>query len=188
MNSRRRVNSDAMSLCWFQVVYFMELLFPERISDRKADEMKRTAAIVALLFVVIGFTQGQKKPTRADLEKELIGVDESWMVAAQKADAAALNRIIADDYIMTTASGEVKNKEQYVSDFVSGVRKDYSLIAEDYRVRVYGEVAVLTHGGITKAEYQGRDTSGRYRWTHIFVRRDARWVCVANHVTRLAQQ
>jgi ketosteroid isomerase-like protein len=120
--------------------------------------------------------------------EELIRLEDEWALAVQQADTVALGRIIADDYFGTTASGGLQSKEDYLADFISGDRRTSSLTTEDLRVRVYGETAVLTHGGSAISQYRGTSASGHYRWTHVFVKRDGRWQAVANHVTRLAEQ
>ncbi len=140
----------------------------------------------AILPLIILF--GAASPSLAQsnqIIEALIRLEDEWALAVQRGDTAALHLIIADDYIGTTASGSTQNKKDYLADFISGDRRTFSLTTEDLRVRVYGETAVLTHGGKAQGEYRGRRTSGALRWTHVLVRRGGRWQAVANHVTRV---
>ncbi len=140
-------------------------------------------ALMLALGIAVPFL-GQTGPTVEDLTR----LEDAWALAVQNADTVALALILADDYVGTTAGGSVQNKDEYLVDFISGDRRTSSLTTEDLRVRVYGETAVLTHGGSAVSEYRGTSLSGRYRWTHVFVKRDGKWQAVANHVTRLAEQ
>ena len=115
----------------------------------------------------------------------LVRVEEAWALAVQRGDVGALQRIIGDDYVGTTATGHRQDKQSYLDEFVSGDRKTWLLTTESVEVRVYGSTAVVMHGGRAEGELRGTRTAGSFRWTHVFVNRDGRWQAVVNHVTRL---
>jgi ketosteroid isomerase-like protein len=56
--------------------------------------------------------------------------------------------------------------------------------SEDFRVRVYGDSAVVTALTRTKGKFTGQDFSTQERATDVFVKRDGRWQCVLTHLTR----
>jgi ketosteroid isomerase-like protein len=154
--------------------------------------MKRVLIAAALLAAAAAPAAaqagGRPTPYRQAVERQLIALVEEWGRAARGADARALERLLADDFSATTADGRVRNRREYIADFVSGSRRIDELTFDDYRSRVHGSAAALTHGGTLRGTQDGRDASGRYRWTHIFVRRGARWRVVATQATRLARQ
>lgn len=154
--------------------------------------MKRVLICAALLAAAAGTAAAQTRarPTtyQQASERQLIALVEEWGRAARAADRRTLDRLLADDFRATTADGRLKSKKEYIADFVSGERKINELSFNSFQVRVHGGAAALTHGGTLRGSEDGRDTSGRYRWTHIFVRRGARWRCVATQATRLAAQ
>ena len=154
--------------------------------------MKRVL-IAAALFAAAALplaaqTRGRPTTYQQTVERQLIALVEEWGRAARAADARTLERILADDFTATTADGQIKGRREYVADFTSGSRRIDELTFDSFQARVHGNTAALTHGGALRGSLDGRDTSGRYRWTHIFVRRGARWRCVATQATRLAQQ
>jgi ketosteroid isomerase-like protein len=119
---------------------------------------------------------------------DLAGLEDAWAAAVQASDVRALDEIIAEDYVGTTATGAVQNKQQYLAAFVSGDRVTSLLTTEDLDVRLYGDAAVITHGGRAEGTFKGTPTGGEFRWTHVLVRRDGRWQAVSNHVTRIATE
>jgi len=154
--------------------------------------MRRVTTLIALLLAAAALAEAQT-PRGGTLyqrraEQELINLNAEWVRAARAADARSLERLLADDFTLTTADGETRSRKEYIAELVSGERKLTSLAPEGYQARLHGDAAVLAHGGTLAAEYKGRDMSGRYRWTHFFVRRGARWRCVATQATRLASQ
>ena len=154
--------------------------------------MKRVLVAAALLAAaglpVAAQTRARPTAYQQAAERQLIALVEEWGRAARAADERALNRLLADDFSATTADGRFKNKREYIADFVSGSRKIDALTFDDFHARVHGNTAAIVHGGTLRGSQDGRDASGRYRWTHFFVRRGARWRCVATQATRLARQ
>jgi len=46
----------------------------------------------------------------------------------------------------------------------------------------------VVHGLATrKSSYQGKDTSGQYRSTDVFIKSNGRWQAIAAHVTRVVK-
>jgi ketosteroid isomerase-like protein len=53
------------------------------------------------------------------------------------------------------------------------------------RVRVIGDVAVVTGRSVSAGRIDGRDVTVTQRYTDIYVRRDGRWRVVASHGTQV---
>ena len=44
----------------------------------------------------------------------------------------------------------------------------------------------IVHGLETeKSSYKGKDISGQYRFTDVFMKREGKWMAIATHVTRV---
>jgi ketosteroid isomerase-like protein len=55
-------------------------------------------------------------------------------------------------------------------------------------VRVIGDVAVVTARNTIKGTYMGKDVSGAYRGTDVFVKRGGRWRVLTTQATAVATQ
>jgi ketosteroid isomerase-like protein len=62
------------------------------------------------------------------------------------------------------------------------------MVADDFKVRVYGDAAVVTFRITYKSQSKGKDTSGQERITDTRVKLAGRWQCVASHESRIAQK
>jgi len=142
--------------------------------------LKIVPALVCLLFVTACSLAPNGEPARI-----LMDLEDQWARGVREGDTTALDTIIADDYVGTTATGQVQSKAEYLADFGTGKRRVFTLTTEDLDVRIYGHVAVLTHGGHAQGGFRDQPVDGAFRWTHVFVERDGRWQAVANHVTRI---
>ena len=118
-------------------------------------------------------------------ELALLQIEREWADAETKKDVAWFEKALADDWA-ANGDGQITKKAQFVADLKSGSSKVESISLEDMRVLIFGETAVV-HGLYTeKSNSKGKDTSGQYRWTDIFAKRDGRWQCVSSYSTRVS--
>jgi ketosteroid isomerase-like protein len=129
---------------------------------------------------------GQVKNDRNSVEQTLIQIEHEWSQADIQRDAAALNRILAEDWMGIDFEGTVLNKAQALKGISSNSGSLESTVLRDMKVRVYGNTAVVTGTDTEKGEYHGKDSSGKYLWTDVFVRRNDRWQAVSSQSTKMA--
>ncbi len=138
---------------------------------------KILAGVIVFALMTPWFAFGQGTPRQAassessSVEKELIKLEDGCNDAYVKVDVAFLDRILADDYTDTDQNGIVSTKTQDIADLKSGDFKLTSCVCNDYKVRVYGNAAVVTARLTMKAQYKGQDVSGAYRLTDTWVKR-----------------
>jgi uncharacterized protein (TIGR02246 family) len=147
--------------------------------------MRRTLVIAVLALIAPCITLGQKqsasRPQTSSVEQTIRQLDTERIQAQIGADAVALDRIYADDFIGVGPSGTVRTKTQVISDFTSGALKFYSITTDEVQVRVYEntvvETGLSTMVGYDKGKAVPRDT----RFTRVWVKQQGRWRLVANH-------
>jgi len=121
--------------------------------------------------------------TSGSSEKEILKLENRWSEAVVKRDTTTLQRLFADEYLATDPLGGVSNKAQSIADIASGTFVVTSFTLDDMKVHIYGKVAVVTGSNDMKGTYSGKDISGKYRFTDVFVKRSGRWQCVATQST-----
>ena len=122
-----------------------------------------------------------------NVEQVLIKLEREWAEALVKADGAALDRIQADDWVMTSWDGQTQTKAQSIEEIKSGVYQAASVNLDNLKVRTFGDVAVVTLGQTEKSKYKGKESSGRYLYTDVWVKRNGKWQVVATHGTKVEQ-
>ena len=107
------------------------------------------------------------------------------MDAWRRGDLAACADVLADEFQLTSAlSGELFDKAKWL-DLARGPFECEWFEFEEVRVRRYGEVAVAHALYHQRATARGRDWSGSFRMTDVWVHRDGRWQVVSRHSTQL---
>jgi uncharacterized protein (TIGR02246 family) len=142
--------------------------------------------LIAVLIVslpAIGAAQGQNAGTALSTEQQIKALEEERNRAILSGNAAAMDRMTADDYTFITLRGELRTKSEILKGFQSGSFKYESREISDLNVRVYGDTAVVVGRSIQKGAENGKDYSGDYRFTRVYVKQRGRWVTVALQTT-----
>jgi ketosteroid isomerase-like protein len=129
---------------------------------------------------------GNGKSNKNSAEQTLIQMEQDWSQADIRKDAKTLSRILADDWIGIDFEGTLLNKAQALTGIGSNSGSLQSTVLRDVKVRIYGDTAVLTGTDTEKGEYHGKDSSGKYLWTDVFVHRNGRWQAVSSQSTKVS--
>jgi uncharacterized protein (TIGR02246 family) len=148
-------------------------------------QMRRTLVIAVLALTVTSIASGKKQSAsrdqRSSVERAIRQLDNERIQAQINADARALDRIYADDFIGVGPSGTVRTKSQVISDFTSGDLKFKSITTDEVQVRAYGEAAVETGLSTMVGQDKGKIVPRDTRFTRVWVKQKGRWRLVANH-------
>jgi len=149
--------------------------------------MKRIAIAISVVVLVFGVAILAQTQTES-VEQELIRLENEWNDAWVNRNIAIFDRVEADDYFMTSDEGNIITKAQDIADVKSGEDVATSVVSDEFKVRVYGDAAVVTYRMAVKGQFKGKDNSGLFRWTDTWIKKDGRWQCVAAHLSRIAQK
>jgi ketosteroid isomerase-like protein len=130
-------------------------------------------------------TPGGKSAADAKTEQVVTQLIRQWLDALVAKDFAAIDRVVADDYLITVSDGRVLNKEQDLAPVRDAQLKFASARVEDLKVRVFGDTAIATGTGIYNVTYGGRGGETRERFTDVWIKRGGRWQAVSSHSTTL---
>jgi len=154
--------------------------------------MTRTLVIAALALTASSIALGQKQSAnrdhRSSVEQAIRQLDNERIQAQISADAVALDRIYADDFIGVGPSGTVRTKPQVISDFRSGDLKFQSITTDEVQIRIYGKTAVETGLSTMVGQDKGKAVPRDTRFTRVWVKQQGRWRLVANHYSLRVKQ
>jgi uncharacterized protein (TIGR02246 family) len=147
--------------------------------------MRQLFAIAAVTFLMAAIASGQEQGAARDprkiVEQAIRKLDNERIQAQIHADAAALERIYAEDFIGVGPSGTVRTKPQVIADFTSGNLRFQSITTDDVKVRVYGNAAVETGLSTMNGQDKGNAVPHDTRFTRVWIKQQGRWRLVANH-------
>ena len=141
---------------------------------------------LALTSIVTAQEQSTAGTQRSNIEQVIRQLDGERIQAQIGADAAALDRIYADDFIGVGPSGTVRTKKQVILDFTSGTLKFQSITTDEVQVRVYENTAVETGLSTMDGQDKGKTVPRNTRFTRVWVKQQGSWRLVANHYSVLS--
>jgi len=114
-------------------------------------------------------------------------LEKEFQQAIVENNAEAIERFIADDWIIVDADGKIIEKDEFLAVIRSGALTHDTMRLDDPRVRIYGETGVVTGHAISAGKYMGAEFTTLERSTDVFVRIDGQWRCVLTQLTRLVE-
>ena len=114
-------------------------------------------------------------------------LERQWEEALTRRDVAALDRLMADDYVLTTVRGEVVNKARVLEE-IKSANVTAKVRNTDTAVRLFGDTAVVTGLVLISGRFNDQDVSTQSRYMKVYVKRSGRWQVVAAQATLVAQQ
>jgi ketosteroid isomerase-like protein len=122
-----------------------------------------------------------------DTEKEIRQLEEELTQTEMLVNVEALDRIYADDIMVTAPIGicvdkpAVMNELRYTTDKAVVSRYD----KDDLTVRAFGDTVVSSYRMSAEAKFEGTEIKRRLCITNVWMKRNARWQIVARHTASL---
>ena len=143
--------------------------------------------VVSLIALSVLPFFGQAQADTASVQQTLMQMERDWGQAAAKNDTAAVDKFVADDWVGIDFEGKSITKAEAMADMKSGASTTQSYEIGPMKVRELGNTAVVTGSDTEKSTYKGKDSSGKYVWTDVWVMRDGRWQAVASQSVKVGK-
>ena len=121
------------------------------------------------------------------LELEVLNMENELTAVLLHGDVAALRRIYADDYVSVNPDGILGEKASALRELESGEIKFISIHTDGVAVHVHENAAVVTGRADVHWRVGGQERREHLKFMHVFIKRDRRWLLVAQQHTRIAR-
>ncbi len=153
--------------------------------------MKHLPGLIVMLIATVTFVSAQEQGATSavgrvlsKVEQEVIKLEREWLDAYEKRDAAAMARIVADDFTIIYPNGSVRRKAEVVENLKRGASNPApNYHTENVESRVYSDTVILVGIVISEWTRDGQKMRDRSRYTDVYVRRNGRWQVVASHLS-----
>ncbi len=133
----------------------------------------RRWSVLLALFLLLSLINSRSFATSS--EDEARTMDNRRHQAILAADIAALETLLADDLIFIHSNGTVDNQGQFLAPLKSEDLRVKNTVHEDVRVRVFGDVAIVTGKMTPTAVFKGEERTYTFLYSNVWVRRNDRW-------------
>ena len=150
-------------------------------SSRSLSRIARVGVLGVALLAASGRVWADDKALVAELTAQA----DRWDKAIVRKDRAAVEANMADDFRNIDGGGEVAAKKAFVDDLMSADLEIDPYTVDDFDVRVYGDVALLSGRTRMTGRYKGKPFTSHYRYIDIYVKRGGEWKVVSVQISRI---
>jgi ketosteroid isomerase-like protein len=122
-----------------------------------------------------------------ELEREITRLEEHLTETESRLDVAALDRVYADDIMVTAPIGICVDKPAVMDEVrraaAQAVVGRYD--KDDLKVRAYGDTAVSSYRMTAWATVEGQEIKRSLCITNVWLKRNSHWQIVARHTASL---
>ncbi|MEO6816903.1 MAG: nuclear transport factor 2 family protein [Edaphobacter sp.] len=115
--------------------------------------------------VFAGAAPHEKRP---DAKHQVEALEEQWRVAQIAGDIGTMDKMLSDDYIGISMSGEVDTKAQQLRRIADRRLMLTRIELSDMKVKLVGAIAIVTSRAQVEGTNDGASMMGMYRYTRIY--------------------
>ena len=121
-------------------------------------------------------------------EEDLNQLEDRRYAALIAKDWSSVDALLADEFFYNQGGGGTVTKAAFLEYMKAGDAKVKKAVREDTRIRLYGDVAVITGIAHVDVTLKGEDKLLNSRYLHVWVRRGDSWKLVARQATYLPEK
>jgi ketosteroid isomerase-like protein len=124
--------------------------------------------LVACFIACAQAQQSHKQPKKHDIRKQVEALEEKWRTAQLSGDVATMDKMLADDFIGISMSGQVNTKAQHLERIRTHKLVLTKIDLDDMKVKLVDSVAIVTSQADVEGTSEGTPVKGIYRYTRVY--------------------
>jgi ketosteroid isomerase-like protein len=121
--------------------------------------------------------------TDEQLISEFQKIEDNFNAAIISNSVDEIKKCITSDWVIVDSQGGIIPQERFFSVLAQGLLSHSSMKKEILRVKVYGEIALVTGRGQNTGTWQGQPMEADEWITDVYKKENNAWLCVLTHLT-----
>jgi len=127
------------------------------------------AVVLLTCFIACAHAQQERKhPSKHDEKKQVEALEERWRMAQLSGDFATMDRMLSDDFIGISMSGQVNTKAQQLERIRNHQLVLSRIELSDMKIKILDSVAIVTCQANVEGTSEGVSMKGVYRYTRVY--------------------
>jgi hypothetical protein len=140
-------------------------------------------AVLVVLALVLVAVARPVRATNSSTEEFIRFLEDAWVNAIVQKNFNVLNHVLADDFAGISPNGYPFTKAEAIADLQSGAYVVRSMALDNVKVRVFDDMAIVTCYQKETSTFGDQNSSGRYAFTDVWVKRNGTWQAVSSQGT-----
>ena len=120
-------------------------------------------------------------------EETVIRLEHEVGNALALRNVEAIGNLFAEDFVGINPMSMEITRADVLAQIASADYEPESIVNDVLRVRVFGDIAVVTARGTAKGRYKKQQADMVFLYTRIWVRREGIWRAVAAHASQVSE-
>ncbi len=133
------------------------------------------ALCLAVLIMIMSTSSVNRDTLPSDDERTVAGLDTEYQAAVKRNDAATMDRILADDFVLVTGKGKVFTKTDLLNEARAKNMNYERQEDSNQKVRIWGNTAVVTALLWAKGSDNGKPFEYKLWFSDTYVRTSTGW-------------
>ncbi len=129
----------------------------------------RSLAVLMLLALATPVFAQHRERKRVE-RVEILSLEEKWRQAQLSDDTSTMDKLLSEEFLGVTASGQVVTKLQQLDRMRKRSLDIHQLDLSDTKIKISGNLAVVTSLAQIEGVADGSPLHGAYRYTRIYQR------------------
>jgi len=142
-------------------------------------------ALVGAAFAHAAALTTEEQAAAPSTEEQIRSLEQEWVNAEIHRDAVTLRRILDEKFIATIGAGSPLDRETFIHAIVSSTATDVSQTLSDSTIVTDRDTAVVAGIDTVRGVANEAPYSHTYRYTATYIRREGRWIALAEHLVRM---
>lgn len=129
------------------------------------------AALLVVPLAPVFAQRNHQRHERKHMEREqIVELEQEWQKAALANDVVTMDKLLSEDYLGITASGEVLTKAQQLDHMRNREFVLNTLQTSELKIKLIGNIAIVTSLARVEGTSDGEPLLGAYRYTRVYQR------------------
>lgn len=121
--------------------------------------------------------------TDEQLKQHFQEIEDNFNKAIVSNNVTEIKKCISDDWVLVDSQGGIIPQKRFFQVIEQGLLSHSSMNKEILRVKVYGNIALVTGRGQNTGIWQGKPMEADEWVTDVYKKENDNWICVLTHLT-----
>jgi ketosteroid isomerase-like protein len=137
-----------------------------RVYSRSASLL----AAVALVFAIVAPAFALPRQQKRDYKQQVESLEEQWRQTQLTNDVSAMDKLLSDDYIGISITGQIYTKAQQLERMRTRKFMLTQIKSDEMKVKLIGAIAIVTSRTDIEGINDDVPIKGTYRYTRVYKR------------------
>jgi ketosteroid isomerase-like protein len=121
--------------------------------------------------------------TEEQLKKQFQQIEDNFNSAVISDNIDEIKNCITSDWVLVDSQGGIIPQERFFAVLEQGLLSHSTMTKEVLRVKIYGDIALVTGRGQNTGIWQGQFMEADEWITDVYKKENDKWLCVLTHLT-----